>query len=138
MTLENFRIMHSTLIENYQYIEFHLEGIYAALAGKSFIAGLKDVETSNIAKLIVEIKKLESAKQVSNISQLTYDRIEQARARRNYWCHNCYVDMCFKNNGDPKKEKDVKALMNDLREAENLREDLFEIKQSLMRDMSPV
>ncbi len=46
MDLQQFRIAHSTLMEHYQFIERELEGIYAALSGKSLYIGLKDVEHS--------------------------------------------------------------------------------------------
>lgn len=37
MTLDEFRKKHSELIEHYQFIEHHLEGIYAGLEdGKGF------------------------------------------------------------------------------------------------------
>lgn len=137
MTLEKFRIIHSTLIEQYQYIEFNLEGIYAAVSGKDFVSGLEDVETSNIGKLILEIKKIEAQDNTTIISVELYNRIEQARIRRNFWCHNCYVDMLFNGKGDPKKEEDIRTLMNDLREAEDLRNVLQEIKLPLMRNNPP-
>lgn len=46
MNLNEFRITHSTVMEHYQFIERELEGIYAALSGKRFYAGLIDVENS--------------------------------------------------------------------------------------------
>ena len=45
MDIKEFRIAHSTIMEQYQFIERELEGIYAALSGKHFYFGLKDVET---------------------------------------------------------------------------------------------
>lgn len=36
MTLDKFRVLHSTLVEHYQFVELHLEGIYAAVFRKSF------------------------------------------------------------------------------------------------------
>ena len=133
MTIEQFRIMHSTLIEHYQYIELHLEGIYASLSAKNFISGLEDVETCNIHKIVLEIQKIESEKNLSIISQDIYNRIEQARLRRNYWCHNCYVDMVFQLNGEPKKDEDIKRLLRDAREAEDLRDVLFHLKQPFIK-----
>ena len=41
MLLEKFRITHSTLIEHYQFIEAHLEGIYASVSEKSISVGEK-------------------------------------------------------------------------------------------------
>lgn len=62
MTMEKFQMMHSMLIEHYQYIEHHLEGVYALLCGKSFYEGLEEVETSNIKRLIQEIKRMDEKK----------------------------------------------------------------------------
>jgi hypothetical protein len=137
MTVEQFRITHSTLIEHYQFIEHHLEGIYASLSDKNFVSGLEDVETCNIRKIVLEIQWIESEKKLSIISQDIYDRIEQARLRRNYWCHNCYVDMVFKLNGEPKKDEDIKRLLRDVREAEDLRDVLFHLKQPLIGPKYP-
>lgn len=132
MKLEEFRIKHSALIEQYQFIELHLEGIYAAVSGKDFISALDDVELSNIGKLVFEIQKIENQTNISVIPIEVYNRIDESRLRRNYWCHNCFVDMAFKPNGDPQKEKDISTLKRDLREAEELREILFEIKRSIL------
>ena len=54
MTQEKFRIMHSELIEHYQFIEMHLEAICAYLSDKSFMQGLEDVEKSNISHIVRE------------------------------------------------------------------------------------
>ena len=132
MKLSEFRILHSTLIEHYQYIEHHLEGIYALISCKPFLDGLDDVEESAIGKIVCEIKKIETQQNVSIIPNEVYDRVENARLKRNFWCHNCYVDMLFKVNGDPKKDADIKMLSTDLREAEDLREVLYQIKMQLI------
>lgn len=133
MTLEKFRIMHSELIEHYQFVEMHMEAICAYLSGKPFIQGLEDVETSNIAHLVREIKKYEKEKNVSVFSADDYDRIEAMRIRRNFWCHDCYTKMVFdaKTRG-PKREKDRKALIDDTLEARDLREKLFQIQVKLL------
>ncbi len=52
MDLKEFRIFHSTVMEHYQFIERELEGIYAALSGKSLYMGLKDVESYSLSKVI--------------------------------------------------------------------------------------
>jgi len=58
--------------------------------------------------------------------------------RRNFWCHNCYVDMTFKTNGDPKKQEDINRLISDMREAEELRKILFEIKSKILHNKRPI
>ena len=85
MNLSEFRTAHSVVMEHYQFIEMHLEGIYAALSGRSF------------------------------------------------WTHSCYTNMVFdRKTGGPKKETDIGQLYQDTREAEQMRDLLFEKKIKLM------
>lgn len=60
MDIQQFRIAHSTVMEHYQFIERELEGIYAALSGKSFYNGLMDVETFSISKVIRMVQEQET------------------------------------------------------------------------------
>lgn len=138
MTLEKFRLIHSELIEHYQFIEHNLEGIYAVICKKDFISGLEDVEKSNIGRIEHEIKKIEKEENLSIIPQKIYEQIENAMERRNFWCHNCYVNMTFKTNGDPKKQEDINRLISDMREAEELRKILFEIKSKILHNKRPI
>ena len=134
MTMEKFRMMHSLLIEHYQYIEHHLEGVYALLCGKSFYEGLEEVETSNIKRLIQEIKRMEQEKSVSIISAADYEKLEDIRKRRNFWCHNCYIDMVVDvKTGNPKKVEFINKLIADMCDAEQLRESLFQAKITNMK-----
>ncbi len=127
MDLEKFRIYHSTLIEHYQFIEAHLEGIYATLSGKSLLEGLRDVEKDGLNQIIKEIRKIECTKNMSIFTDEEYERMEKIFQRRNFWCHNCYYDMPFdRKTGGPKKENDIKTMLSDLREAAELRDKLFE------------
>ena len=57
MVLKEFRINHSTLIEHYQFIEAHLEGIYAALSGKSFADGIREIEKDKRTELYNKNRK---------------------------------------------------------------------------------
>ena len=131
MTLENFRIQHSIIVEHYQYIEHHLEGIYALICGNSFPSGLKTVEKSNMAQLLSEISKIETETNLSILSDSDYETLEHIRVRRNYWCHECYVNIVFdRKTGTPKKTY-VDLLIKDIQEAEEARESLFKKKMEL-------
>ena len=137
MTLEKFRIRHSYLIEQYQFVEHHLEGIYASACNSGFFKGLEEVGKSNLNKLVREIRRIENEKRIQIISEELYAKIEKIIERRNFWCHNCYVDMLFKSNGDPKKEEDIKTLNADIAEAEKLKDVLFELKQQFLEKIKP-
>lgn len=135
MTLENFRLNHSTLIEHYQYIEAHLEGIYATISGKNLLEGLKDVERSNFKHIISKIKTLESKEKINIFTEEEYEYLNKVFQKRNFWCHNCYYDIVFdRKTGGPKKPEDVQMLIKDLQEAEQLREKLFNKKIKLSKN----
>lgn len=129
MTLEGFRIKHSTLIEHYQYIEMHLEGIYAALSGKGLIDGLQDVEKDAITRIINLIKSLDPNDAV--LTEEDQTRLSAIVARRNYYVHDCYTKMVFDRHTDAPDNKYSRQLIDDIREANQMREYLFEKKMSL-------
>ena len=134
MLLDKFRITHSTLIEHYQYIEAHLEGIYAAVAGKSFHEGLKEVEKDSLSGVVREIKEIERERGIRIFSQEEYAQLRQIIERRNFWCHCCYYDLCFdRKTGGLAKVRDVQQLLEDLRTAEQWREQLFAKKIDLIQ-----
>lgn len=137
MTIEEFRLLHSELIEHYQFIEHHLEGIYSSLQGeKSFYEGLLEVENDNIPRLLKRIKAIQDGRGVIVISEEDSNLIEQMCSRRNFWCHNCYVDMVFdRKTGGPRKETDIKKMRSDLQEAQKLRDYLFDKKIHYMDEM---
>ena len=133
MELDEFRRIHSQLIEHYQFVEFNLEGIYASICGEPFVRGLHMVENDNIQRLISKIHAIERQSGELYLSEEECERLEELCRRRNFWCHNCYVDLVFDSRtGGIKKESDVRALMDDFREAEDMRKLLFEKKLPLM------
>lgn len=133
MVLKEFRITHSTLIEHYQFIEAHLEGIYAALSDKPFLAGVKEVERDSLSGVVREIKELEREKGIQVFSADAYNQLRQIIERRNFWCHSCYFEMAFDlKTGGPAKVRDVQKLLEDLKTAEQWREQLFQKKIALL------
>lgn len=134
MLLNEFRIAHSTLIEHYQFIEAHLEGIYAAISGKSLREGLRDVERDSLSGVVREIRGIEKEKRIKVFEAEEYAQLDKIIERRNFWCHSCYYDMVFdRETGGPAKITDVQKLYADLKTAEQLREQLFHKKMALLK-----
>lgn len=132
MTMNEFRISHSTLIDHYQHIEFYLKEIYAVVHGHEFCNGLEEVARHNLRRLLNEIKQLDIQNELSLFSASDYERLFAICERRNFWCHSCYVDMVFdKKTDSPKNDRDIDSLKKDLREAEELRNMLFQKKMNL-------
>lgn len=112
-----------------------MEGIYSALSGKEFYYGSKDVEKYSIPRVIQAIQKQEKEHGISVLSGHEYEELKSICLRRNFWIHNCYFDMIFDiKTGGPKKEKDIQALHYDIKEAERIRELLYEKKMKLFKN----
>ena len=134
MVLKEFRITHSTLIEHYQFIESHLEGIYAAISGKPFSVGLKEVERDSLSGVIREIKDLEKENDIAVFTEDEHRQLRQIVERRNFWCHSCYYELSFDlKTGGPARVRDVQKLLEDLKTAEHWRTQLFQRKMDLLK-----
>ncbi len=134
MELKEFRIAHSTLIEHYQFIEGHLEGIYAAISDKPFHEGVRDVENDGLGRLLGEIRRLEREKVVTVFTKDEFDQLMDVFRRRNFWCHNCYFDLAFdRKTGGPAKVRDIQQMMQDMQDAEFWRNELFARKIELLK-----
>lgn len=133
MVLKEFRITHSTLIEHYQFIEAHLEAIYAAISGKPFWDGLREVEKGSLSSAVREIQAAERENSVQVFTEDEYKQLRQIIDRRNFWCHCCYCELAFDlQTGGPAQLKDVQELFQDLQTAELWRQRLFHKKVDLL------
>lgn len=129
MTIKQFRERHSYLIEQYQFVERELEGIYAKICPQGFCEGLHDVEKTNLNKLLMCIEEIERKSGRDILPESVRSDLRSLLPRRNFWVHDCYVKMQFDSKTDDiKKQSDVEDLENDVRVAETLRQRLFEIK----------
>ena len=62
-----------------------------------------------------------------------YTRLRQVTERRNFWCHCCYYEMSFDmKTGGPAKVSDIHTLFEDMKTAEQWREQLFHKKIALL------
>lgn len=135
MVLKDFRITHSTLIEHYQFIEAHLEGIYAAISDKPFHIGVQEVEKGSLSGAIREIRELEKEKNITIFTEDEYAQLRQIVERRNFWCHCCYFEMSFDlKTGGPAKVRDVQTMFEDLQTAEAWRQLLFHKKIDRLKE----
>lgn len=133
MVLKEFRIAHSTLIEHYQFIEAHLEGIYAAILDKPFRDGIKEIERDSLSGVVREIRELEQDKKITVFTDDEYKQLRQIIDRRNFWCHCCYFELSFDlKTGALARVRDVQVLMEDTKTAEAWRERLFRKKHEYL------
>ena len=136
MDIKDFRIAHSTLIEHYQFIEAHLEGIYAAVSNKPFLDGLREIEKDSLGGVVRVLRQLEREKGFSILSEEEYTDLRQIIERRNFWCHCCYFELSFdREGGGLARVRDVQTLIQDTENAEAWRERLRIKKIELVKKM---
>lgn len=124
MTLEEYRIQHSTLIEQYQWIEFDLEGLFAFICGEPFYEAIQEIEKDSIGGVVREIKKIEKERNIVVFFDYEYEELDQIRQRRNFWTHACYTEV-YDRQGVP---KNASMLTKDLVAAERFLGRLRQIK----------
>jgi len=133
MTIDDFRKLHSELIEHYQFIELHFEGIYASISNKNFFDSMEDVKNDSMTRLLRTIKRIDESKNLKIFTAEEYDDLESICESRNFWVHNCYVDLAFdRKTGGLKKQWSRDKIYSDIRAAQKARDDLYEKKMSLM------
>ena len=128
MTLEKYRVLHSTLIEQYQMIEFDLEGLYAVVSNEGFIAGLAEVENDSMGRILKDFKILEKELNVEIFSDDDYQKLRRICERRNFWCHEGYTK--DSNNKETKTPKNESLLIPDICTAKEMLKRVREVKDS--------
>lgn len=136
MTNQEFRLAYSEIMEHYQFIEEHLERIYASLTDDSrfYFEGFQDVEKTNLRRLITEIQKLEDTRGEKVLADELIKEIENICKRRNFWAHECFTKLLFRANGNVKRESDVEMMRNDIKTAYDMRNRLFELQYLLFEE----
>ena len=116
MTRDEFKIIHSELIQQVQCVESNLKIIYAAMLKGNFKSNLKSVEKMNLGKIARELENLDYSDDMPEFTEKEYETIDEIREIRNYWCHQCYLDFVYiENNYEREKafQKVAQKLHND-------------------------
>ena len=94
MTLDEYRILHSKIIEQYQFIEFHLEGLFALMQGQgnNFEELARRVENDAMGELIRKVRFLVKEYKYQNIiTKQDFNDLDKIRDDRNYYCHENFL-----------------------------------------------
>ena len=129
---DQFRVNHSKLIEQYQLIEFHLEGLFAIMQdnGTNFEELAKRVENDAMGELIRKVKFLSVKLNFENIlNKELFNALYKIRDDRNYYCHENYLidkNDSYKVNRKTTIEQDLNYVTNVNKE---LKEAFIKIKK---------
>lgn len=100
MELDEYRILHSKIIEQYQLIEFHLEGLFALMQndGDNFLELARRVENDAMGELIRKVRFLVKEKNFKEVvTKEDFSNLERIRDDRNYYCHENFLNNISKN-----------------------------------------
>ena len=93
MDNQEFRINHSQIIEEYQFIEWHLEGIFGLLEYGNFEELTHRVENDAMGELIRKVRFLVKENKVSCLNKEDFATLDEIRDDRNFWCHSNFLDI---------------------------------------------
>ncbi len=98
MTFENFKILHSETIGYFQLIENDLKLIYSLMHTGNFYDNYNSLNNSNLGIILKLLKELDNSDGKPLISNSDYHFLNQMREKRNYWCHQAYIDFVYNDN----------------------------------------
>lgn len=98
MTYERFKILYSETISYFQLIENDLKWIYSLMRKGNVGDNYDSLDKRNLGFIIKELKELDYSDGTPFISKDDYNFLNQMREKRNYWCHQAYIDFMYINN----------------------------------------
>ena len=129
MEINDFRINHSRIIEQYQLIEWHLEGIFGLLEQGDFEELTHRVENDTMGELIRKVRFLIKENKLNLIDKQDFSILDDIRDDRNFWCHSCFLEV----NDNPDKYEEVsKRLISNLDKVIQMNDKLEEVFKELM------
>lgn len=95
MDYEEFKILHSEVIMCCQCLENDIKWIYSYMKKGNPFQNFDDLEKKTFGQIVRELRKLDYSDDKPYISKSDYDFLENLVEKRNYWCHQCYVDFLY-------------------------------------------
>ena len=124
MDLNQFKLIHSELIQQVQCVENDLKLIYAAMRKGQFSDNFKCVQNMNLGKIARKLEELDNSDNMPEFSVEYYNTIDEIRGIRNYWCHQCYLDFIYIENVY-ERERTFQKVVNKLYRDKRRTYDLF-------------
>ena len=115
MTFEEFKQLHSETIMYCQCIEHDLKWIYSYMLKGNQYETFETLEKTTLGALVKKLKELDNSDNNPFISNDDYNFLKQMTDKRNYWCHQCYIDFIYEDNfiDSPEYNKVCNKLIRD-------------------------
>ena len=95
MDFNTFKIYHSETIMYFQLIEHDLKWIYSYMHKGDQYKTFDSLEKTTLGTLVTKLKDLDMSDGHPYISASDYNFLKQMTQKRNYWCHQSYVDFMY-------------------------------------------
>ena len=93
--LKHFNILHSQIIQFFQCIEFEMRRIYSVLSKDVFFDSMKELSDKNWGTLLRKLRDLNNSMDEPVFKKDSFELLDTFRERRNYWCHQCFLDFVY-------------------------------------------
>lgn len=97
--VQRFRLMHSEIIEFFQCIEFDMKRIYSGMSADSFDDCMEYLDGNNWGVIMYKLKKLDNSDNDPFFTEEEYELLDEIREKRNFWCHQCYLEFVYIQDG---------------------------------------
>ena len=122
-----FKTMHSEIIKYYQCIEYDMKRIYSAMASDDYFDCMDMLDGKNWGEILNRLRKLDNSDNDPFFSEEEYALLDEIRERRNYWCHQCYLDYVYIENDFERFER----LQRLCRQLENEKNRAYKLHQKM-------
>ena len=127
---DQFKVLHSEIIEYFQCIEYDLKRIYAGMSTDDyddFDDAMDMLENSNLGNTFRKLRKLDHSDGDPWLSESDYEQLNRIRELRNYWVHQCYLDYVYISD-NYQQERKFQHILNRLTNDHNR---VFNLHQKL-------
>lgn len=98
MSIEEFKQYHSETIMYCQCIEHDLKWIYSYMHKGDQYDTFDKLEKKTLGTLIKMLKSLDNSSGKLFISNDDYNFLKQMSEKRNYWCHQCFIEFIYEED----------------------------------------
>jgi len=132
---EHFYSLHGELIKFYQIIENDIKWIYSFMLEGNPNKTRMNVSNYTLGQILNELKRLDNSDDNPCISPADYKFLNKMTDKRNYWCHQCYIDFVYEDNCFKSKEFNTvyDKLIKDYSQASQVVQNVQELKLKLRR-----
>jgi len=97
-TMERFMTMLGEILMYYQCIEHDMRRIYSGMSSNDYYDSMDMLDGKNWGSILIELESLDYSDNNPYFTVEEYKQLNKMREQRNYWCHQCFLDLVYIQN----------------------------------------